>query len=165
MTQIENNSFISGCKNYIIICAVFIAVAVVVALSCPSKSTQKFLPVVKAASEVENEVVAEFGALIHEVGFKSEKAIRGDDGLALYRQPSSKGAVEWFYLHVTGNRDVSLAILEEAEKNGDFLVIRPPEKLPVGRVEHNPDKLQLAYDIGRETALKQLEEIKEFVTK
>lgn len=117
MTQIENNSFISSCKNYIIICAVFIAVAIVVALSCPSKSTQKFLPVVKAASEVENEVVAEFGALIHEVGFKSEKAIRGDDGLALYRQPSSKGAVEWFYLHVTGNRDVSLAILEEAEKN------------------------------------------------
>ena len=117
MTQIENNSFISGCKNYIIICAVFIVVAIVVALSCPSKSTQKFLPVVKAASEVENEVVAEFGALIHEVGFKSEKAIRGDDGLALYRQPSSKGAVEWFYLHVTGNRDVSLAILEEAEKN------------------------------------------------
>ena len=55
--------------------------------------------------------------------------------------------------------------IEEAEKNGDVLVIRPPEKLPVGRVEHNPDKLQLAYDIGRETALKQLEEIKEFVTK
>ena len=55
--------------------------------------------------------------------------------------------------------------IEKAEKNGDVLVIRPPEKLPVGRVEHNPDKLQLAYDIGRETALKQLEEIKKFVTK
>ena len=77
MTQIENNSFISSCKNYIIICAVFIVVAIVVALSCPSKSTQKFLPVVKAASEVENEVVAEFGALIHEVGFKSESGLEG----------------------------------------------------------------------------------------
>ena len=55
--------------------------------------------------------------------------------------------------------------IEEAEKNGDVLVIRPPEKLPVGRIEHNPEKLQLAYDIGRETALKKLDEIKEFVTK
>ena len=57
----------------------------------------------------------------------------------------------------------TIKIIEEKEKNGDVLVIRPPEKLPVGRVEHNPEKLQLAYDIGRETALKQLEEIKEFV--
>ena len=28
-----------------------------------------------------------------------------------------RGAVEWFYLHVTGNRDITMAILEEAEKN------------------------------------------------
>ncbi len=56
-------------------------------------------------------------------------------------------------------------IIEEAEKNGDVLVIRPPEKLPVGRVEHNPDKLQIAYDIGVKTALAQLEEIKSFIAK
>ena len=55
--------------------------------------------------------------------------------------------------------------IEEAEKNGDVLVIRPPEKLPVGRVEHNPDKLQIAYDIGVKTALEQLEEIKSFIAK
>lgn len=55
--------------------------------------------------------------------------------------------------------------IEEAENNGDVLVIRPPEKLPVGRIEHNPDKLQETYDIGRKTALAQLEEIKEFITK
>ena len=117
MTQIEDNSFISSCKKYMIFCAAFIVIAVVVAVSLPSKTSQGFLPVVKGSSEVEDSLVAEFGALIHEVGFKSEKAIRGDSGLALYRQPSSKGAVEWFYLHVTGSRDVSLAILEEAEKN------------------------------------------------
>lgn len=58
-----------------------------------------------------------------------------------------------------------IKFIEEKEMNGDVLVIRPPEKLPVGRVEHNPDKLQLAYDIGRETALEQLEKIKEFVKK
>ena len=56
-----------------------------------------------------------------------------------------------------------IKVIEEKEKNGDVLVIRPPEKLPVGRVEHNPDKLQLAYDIGTKTALEQLEKIKGFV--
>ena len=55
--------------------------------------------------------------------------------------------------------------VEAAAKNRDALIIRPPQKLPVGRVEHNPDKLQEAYDIGRETALRQLKEIKEFVAR
>ena len=58
----------------------------------------------------------------------------------------------------------TIKFIEEREKSGDALVIRPPEKLPVGRVEHNPDKLQLAYDIGVKTALGQLEEIKKFIT-
>ena len=59
----------------------------------------------------------------------------------------------------------TIKFIEEKEKNGDVLVIRPPEKLPVGRVEHSPDKLQIAYDIGVKTALEQLEEIKNFITK
>ena len=59
----------------------------------------------------------------------------------------------------------TISFIEEKEKSGDVLVIRPPEKLPVGRVEHNPDKLQIAYDIGVKTALEQLEEIKNFITK
>lgn len=59
----------------------------------------------------------------------------------------------------------TISFIEEKEKSGDVLVIRPPEKLPVGRVEHNPDKLQIAYDIGVKTALEQLEEIKSFIAK
>lgn len=55
--------------------------------------------------------------------------------------------------------------IEREEKAGNVLVIRPPEKLPVGRIEHNPDKLQIAYDIGRKTALEQLDQIKEFVAR
>ncbi len=41
---------------------------------------------------------------------------RIDTGLMLYRQTYSKAAVEWFYTQVTGNRDVSLAILDCADK-------------------------------------------------
>lgn len=40
-----------------------------------------------------------------------------DDGLLLYRQQISKGAVEWFYYQITGNKNVTQAILLEAEKN------------------------------------------------
>lgn len=40
-----------------------------------------------------------------------------DQGLALYRQPQSRPAVEWFFARVTGNREVAQAILENADKN------------------------------------------------
>ena len=56
-----------------------------------------------------------------EAGFKTEYSDdyspEDDEGLALYRQPQSRPAVEWFYTHVTSNREVALAILENADKN------------------------------------------------
>lgn len=56
-----------------------------------------------------------------EAGFKTEYADdyspEDDEGLALYRQPQSRPAVEWFYTHVTSSREVALAILENADKN------------------------------------------------
>ena len=42
---------------------------------------------------------------------------KDDRGLALYRQPKTRPAVEWFYTHVTSSREVALAILENADKN------------------------------------------------
>lgn len=46
-------------------------------------------------------------------GFSS----RDDRGLALYRQPQSRAAVEWFYTHITSSREVATAILENADRN------------------------------------------------
>ncbi len=40
-----------------------------------------------------------------------------DEGLTLYRQTLSKPSVEWFYTQITGNHDVAMAILTEADKN------------------------------------------------
>ena len=57
----------------------------------------------------------------------------------------------------------TLEYIEKLEKEGRALVIRPPQKLKVGHVEHNADRLQAAYDIGRQVALSQLDEIKEFL--
>ena len=52
--------------------------------------------------------------------------------------------------------------VRKKEKTGEILVIRPKEKLPVGRIERNPDNLKKAYEIGRKTALEKLDEIKKF---
>ena len=57
------------------------------------------------------------------------------------------------------------AYIEEIEKKGELLVIRPPEPLPVKRTEKNPENLEKAYQAGREEAKKRIEEIKEFLSK
>ncbi len=49
------------------------------------------------------------------------------------------------------------------EERGEVFVIRPPQKLAVGRIEHNPDKLQNAYDTGRAEMLSRMEELKEYL--
>lgn len=46
-----------------------------------------------------------------------EGTAENDDGLRLYRQAGTKPLVEWFYTRVTNNKDVALAILENADKN------------------------------------------------
>ena len=53
----------------------------------------------------------------------------------------------------------------EAERQGRALVIAPPGNLPVGRIERDPEKLRRAYEMGRQTALERLAEIKDFVGK
>ncbi len=50
------------------------------------------------------------------------------------------------------------------EKTGDALVIRPPEKLPIGKMERNPENLRKAYDMGRKEAEKRLSEIRGFLS-
>lgn len=51
------------------------------------------------------------------------------------------------------------------EKEGLAFVISPEMPLPTGRIEHDKDKLQQAYDIGRSTALSNLDALKSFIEK
>jgi predicted patatin/cPLA2 family phospholipase len=55
------------------------------------------------------------------------------------------------------------AYIEEKESRGEVFVIRPPEALPVGRIEHDPEKIKKAYEIGRKTATALLDDLKEFL--
>ena len=50
-----------------------------------------------------------------------------------------------------------------SEQQGNTLVLCPDAPLDVGRVEHDPDKLQRAYDEGRRVALRELDRVKAFL--
>lgn len=59
--------------------------------------------------------------------------------------------------------NATLQQVEEQEREGKVLVIRPPAPLPVGRVEKDPERLKEAYRIGREEAERRLPEIVRFL--
>lgn len=56
-------------------------------------------------------------------------------------------------------------LIEEMERSGEALVIRPKEKLKIGHIEHNPDILERVYQIGRKTGEEKLQEVKKFIAK
>ncbi len=58
----------------------------------------------------------------------------------------------------------TVAYIEERERAGSLLVIRPERELPVSRVEKEPDNLRAAYEIGRQTAWKQMEQIQGYLS-
>ena len=57
----------------------------------------------------------------------------------------------------------TLKYIRNEENKGNVLVIAPPEALPIGKVEHDPDRIKVVYNIGRKTALEMLDKIKEFL--
>ena len=58
----------------------------------------------------------------------------------------------------------TLEYIAEKEKSGEILVIRPEQALPIGRISHDPEKMQEVYDLGRSVAEKQLDIIKKFIS-
>ncbi len=55
--------------------------------------------------------------------------------------------------------------IDEKERLGEILVIRPPQKLPVGHIEHDAAKIQETYDIGTKEAKRLLSQVLEFINK
>ena len=53
--------------------------------------------------------------------------------------------------------------IEQMEKDGSVLVIRPESALKIGRLENNPEKTQEIYDIGYQDGLKMIEKVKAFL--
>lgn len=63
--------------------------------------------------------------------------------------------------HVMYNNE--LKYIRKAESEGRAFVIAPPEKLPIGHVEHEQNRLLEVYRIGRNTANKHLDDIIRFL--
>lgn len=57
-----------------------------------------------------------------------------------------------------------LKYIRSAEEKGSAFVIAPPEALPVGHIEHDPDVMREVYRIGRRIANENLEALKSFLT-
>lgn len=63
--------------------------------------------------------------------------------------------------HLVYNRQ--LCQVAEAENAGRAFVIRPPEKLAIGHISHDPAEMRQVYALGRQTALKALPALTAFL--
>lgn len=64
--------------------------------------------------------------------------------------------------HETYNE--TLEYIRRKEKNGDLLVIRPEKALPIGKIEHNADKMRVVYSIGRQAGERCAGQVKDFLS-
>ena len=113
-----HNSFSSVCFFCALMCVLLISAVLLINFMIPASGKDEFEPVTIADLSEENE--EEFSAAFQDY-FAEVSLVKlngnSDDGLSLYRQPLSRNAVEWFYTQITGDKEVALAILSEAEKN------------------------------------------------
>ncbi|MBQ8014991.1 MAG: patatin family protein [Clostridia bacterium] len=63
--------------------------------------------------------------------------------------------------HIEYNETIDYIL--KKEEAGEVLVIRPEAPLEIGRIEHDPDRLQAVYDLGRKAGEKYLNDVKEFI--
>ena len=63
--------------------------------------------------------------------------------------------------HIIYNRQMDQ--IEERERIGKVLVLRPPEDLGIGRTEKDPEELERVYQIGRRTVGEKLNEVRAFL--
>lgn len=101
--------------------------------------------IVNVSETEDEEDIQDISQYIHdyvsEVTFQSLDNVK-DKGLTLYRQSMSRASVEAFYTNITGNKDVTNAILTYAEKNDiplslAFALAHTESKYKVTAVGHN----------------------------
>ena len=76
-----------------------------------------------------------------------------------FRYPRFVKAVEQRHL----NYNKTVRYIHRLEKAGEVFVLRPSRELTIGRMEHDPKKLQWTYDLGRQDALDRLFELENWL--
>ena len=79
--------------------------------------------------------------------------------LSLRKYPKIYEALKHRHIIYNRSRD---RVFEE-ERFGNAFIICPEEKLPIGRIEHDPEVMKKVYEIGRKAAESSLEELKTFL--
>ena len=79
--------------------------------------------------------------------------------LALRKKPEMARALA--VRHEVYNRQMEE--IDEKERRGEILVIRPPEALGISRTEHDPEALERVYQIGRSEGVKMLPRLRAFL--
>ena len=85
-----------------------------------------------------------------------------------YRAGAKKVTVEWSYQPLTKlnyryRSMKTLSTIEKWEEEGKILVIRPSVPLTIGRMEADPKKIKEVYELGRDDARRQIEDMKVFL--
>ena len=60
--------------------------------------------------------------------------------------------------------NATMDYIDEQEATGKIFVLRPDSPLPVSRVEKSPDKLRVAYEIGRKAAAAKMAALNDFLS-
>ena len=98
--------------------------------------------------------------LTQPLGYKKKQpAIMPLFRLSLRKHPKMIEAMK--NRHIMYNRETEY--VAEQVKLGNTFVIRPPKKLDIGKIEHDPEKMQKAYEIRKNTMQKHLSELKRFL--
>ena len=127
-TKKETNGFSNACFFAVALSFIFITAALLIYYLLPnSKTTEELveneIEIVELQEEADNSNKAEeqffdnFQNVVTEVALEWNSESTTDNGLKMYRQPLSRPATEWFYYQITGDEDVTHAILTEADKN------------------------------------------------
>ena len=78
--------------------------------------------------------------------------------MALRRYPQMVEALDRRHLMYNAQLDY----VRQAEQQERCFVIRPDESLPIGHVCHDPEQMRRVYDIGWQTGMRNIEQIKSF---
>lgn len=81
--------------------------------------------------------------------------------LFLHKYPMCSQAMQ--KRHIMYNAQIDY--VEQAEREGRCLILRPDDYLLIGHVSHSPTDMQRVYDIGYAYAKRRMEEIREFFLK
>ena len=138
------------------------------------------MPIVSRAVEVKGRKYLD-GGIVDAVPLKYFESLGFDKNIVVLTRPytyvKKKGRFGWImkfllrkypavYEGMKNRHETyrdTMEYINEKEKKGEMIVIRPESALKVKRTERNPNNLKTAYELGRIAALNRIKEIKSFL--